>query len=254
MTAMGPTGEAGQEADFPNCRACGVWHSAAPHTCWACFRLNAPRPDVARCTVCTRALNNDGTCANRLCVDPDRQFDRIYAAGDLRGDVYRKVTRLKEPPPGEQTWGWAVVFGRVLVKLIDVNYRPTDVGLIVAAPGNPGRDPDQTRLLLSYASQQAGIDWLSATWPWDRAADPAIVRQRVVPSMRSSRSVSGRAHIARQLRDALHVAHPERVTGRVLVLDDVFTSGHTLNETARALRKAGATAVDGIVVARTPGW
>lgn len=254
MTSTGPTGEAGQPAAFPNCRACAVWNTAAPNVCWTCFRHNAPRPSVLRCGVCTRALDQQGQCANWLCRDPGRQFDRIYAAGDLRGDVYRKVMRLKEPGTDEQTWGWAVVFGRVLVKLIDTHYTPDEVGLVVASPGNPGRNPDQTRLLLSFARQLANIDWASHDWPWDHPNDPAIVRTREVPSMRSVRSIHGRTVNAQRLREALHIAHPERVQGRVLVIDDVFTSGHTLNEVSRVLRQAGATAVDGVVVARTPGW
>jgi predicted amidophosphoribosyltransferase len=38
---------------------------------------------------------------------------------------------------------------------------------------------------------------------------------------------------------------------RIAVVDDVLTTGATLNELARVLRKAGATEVRGWVVART---
>src|SRR3989304_4370192 len=42
---------------------------------------------------------------------------------------------------------------------------------------------------------------------------------------------------------------------RVLLLDDVFTTGATLDACARVLRKAGATRVVGLTVARVvPAW
>lgn len=58
----------------------------------------------------------------------------------------------------------------------------------------------------------------------------------------------------RNLRHAFlpHPVHGPRVAGRrVLLVDDVCTTGATLQRAAHALRKAGATGVDGLVFART---
>lgn len=56
---------------------------------------------------------------------------------------------------------------------------------------------------------------------------------------------------ARSVADCFAVALPERIRGRiVLLVDDVYTSGATLNECARIVRRAGACAVYGFVIAR----
>ena len=40
---------------------------------------------------------------------------------------------------------------------------------------------------------------------------------------------------------------------RILLIDDVFTTGSTVNECARVLKKAGAKSVDVFTIARV-GW
>ncbi len=53
------------------------------------------------------------------------------------------------------------------------------------------------------------------------------------------------------IRDAFGVRYPQRVRGKkVLLVDDVFTTGSTVEECARVLLKAGASRVDVLTLAR----
>ena len=65
-------------------------------------------------------------------------------------------------------------------------------------------------------------------------------------------TLSGKAR-RRNLKGAFKVLKPQAVSKKtVLLVDDVFTTGTTLNECARTLRKAGADRVTALTLARVP--
>lgn len=70
--------------------------------------------------------------------------------------------------------------------------------------------------------------------------------------MVQARTWKGCREIAQtELRDALKIPKPSRIKGkRVLVYDDAFMDGQTLNEVACRLRAEGATEVCGATLAR----
>ena len=93
---------------------------------------------------------------------------------------------------------------------------------------------------------QAG--WLAQAIAW-RIHKPyaplAVLRKRRTPSQNGLSSV-GRT---RNVEGAFAVA--QDVTGkRILLVDDVYTTGATLNACAKVLMKAGAASVDGVAMAR----
>jgi ComF family protein len=83
---------------------------------------------------------------------------------------------------------------------------------------------------------------------WQMSANPFVLRR-----CRSTPPQVGLDERARRrnVRGAFEVADRASVKGRaVLLVDDVFTTGATVNECAVTLRRAGARYVDVLVLAR----
>ncbi|WP_425965939.1 ComF family protein [Streptosporangium sp. DT93] len=80
---------------------------------------------------------------------------------------------------------------------------------------------------------------------------PLIEKTRATPRMRDTSSLMERQLAANELYAALHVPEPARVRGRrIMVYDDVFTAGSSLNAVAMRLRASGAAKVYGLTLAR----
>ncbi|RLB01170.1 MAG: ComF family protein [Deltaproteobacteria bacterium] len=61
----------------------------------------------------------------------------------------------------------------------------------------------------------------------------------------------GKKERRKNVKGAFEVHKPEKIRGKkILLVDDVYTTGNTLNECARVLKKAGAKKVTAITVAR----
>jgi predicted amidophosphoribosyltransferase len=97
-------------------------------------------------------------------------------------------------------------------------------------------------------------------WRW-RGFDPAeeiahaLAARTNVQVVDCLRRARGRRQVGRRRSDRL--ADPPRVwrerdcAGRVLLIDDVWTTGATLSACARALRKGGARRIVALTLART---
>lgn len=186
-------------------------------------------------------------CPNRWCGRADRGFSVVWAvaahSGTLRGAIVRYKYR------GQRAL--APAFARTVATYLSAH--PTwfeEFDVITAVPGyrGPGArrawDPVGT-VLAELAPLVAG------RW----AVEPGLVTKTAETPGMAGLGWTARQAVARgPLRRALAVPPSAGVDGSsVLVFDDVMTEGGTLHEVASALRRAGASDVAGLVLAR-PQW
>jgi ComF family protein len=206
-------GDAGQ----PWCAAC---FDALPWNLPACPGCAEPQPP--------------GMLAGRRCgrcLSQPPAFDRARVALRYQGEVVALVQRFKFHASPRA--------GSVLLALFASRLAAADrPDALVAVPLHPLR------------ARQRGFD--QADWLARRLA-PCLGLPRVVARRRrDTRSQRGldRAARAHNLRHGFEVTGP--LPPRVALLDDVMTTGATLDALARACRRAGAVEVDAWALARTP--
>jgi len=125
-------------------------------------------------------------------------------------------------------------------------WTPDDIELVIPVPLHSKR-------IRTRGFNQSLL--LLRNWP-KRAAVPGTFRISPELLKRSKATVPqtglGRKERMKNLRGAFTVPDPEQVKKRrILLVDDVYTTGATADACAGALRKAGAARVDVLTLART---
>jgi predicted amidophosphoribosyltransferase len=236
---------------FGESQHCPYNTSGTAELCYGCARRTMEPLGEVRCMVCDRPFSGgETTCQNPLCNRSERWFQSNYAIAMRSGQLERAINRYKY----QAKHGWALVFGRVLSGFLEEKpdtFRRFEI--ITASPtytGPGGRDFDHTRLALKQAAAEMS-PW--GQWPFDIKGEPIIVKTAATPAMQGHNHRERRAISEGELRDSLQVTRRQSIRNqRILVYDDVFTDGLTLNEVARALRVAGAVEVCGVTLCPQP--
>jgi predicted amidophosphoribosyltransferase len=238
-----------QVPGFGRCGLCLYNTSGPAELCFACARRTMEPLAPRRCLVCDRPYAaGESICGNPLCNRSDRWFQWNFAISMRTGTLKDVINRYKY----EGQWTWAYIFGRVVAGFLEEQaglFREFDV--ITASPtyvGPDGRGYDHTRMVLARAAAEVSPGSL---WPFDITGEALIVKTVPTPRMVGHTYRERRDIAEGPLRDALRVTRDVRGK-RLLVYDDVFTDGLTLNEVALALRRAGATEVCGVALCRQP--
>ncbi len=216
----------------PVCLVCGLGARPGLDCCAECEQ-ELPRL-AAQCARCGLELARDveqcGRCSQALPA-----FDACWPAYAYRGDIARLVPRFK--------FQRDLSAGRVLAQLLAC--RLAEAG---------AARPDLMVPVPLHRSRQIGRGFNQAAWlcrdlsrhigglPWAEL----LIRRRATRAQSDLPADRRRGNV----RGAFVLKHLPPGTAHVALVDDVMTTGSTLNECARVLKRGGVGRVDVWVVAR----
>ena len=230
----------------------------APPACLACDTL--VRENRFLCKSCETAIEEMGQNHCLCCAEP-------FSSSSLSPHLCSKC--LKKPPAFRKVWASLIYQGPTMDLLHGVKFGKNPRGLkvlisralpafsracrefapeeILPVPLSPwrrfGRGFNQSFLLAHYLLKAQG----------PKKSEKIPLRRWVRRSHTRAQSRQGREERMKSLNSAFSVPSPARVRGkRILIVDDVLTTGATAEALSVCLLKAGAKEVGVYVLARTP--
>lgn len=222
----------------PLCAVCNVPVSSSEYLCGACAD-KAPRIKPPFCSTCSEpfqgAITDAFSCAN--CAHRVLHFESAVATYRSRGVVrkvmhdfkYNKQIHLRHP-----------VADWLIETLDDPRLRGRRFNLVIPVPLHPAKKRErgfnQAELLAEILTQRAALPF-----------NNALERIRFT----TTQTAFDRAQRMENLHNAFRLRKKTNVRGlRVLLIDDVLTTGSTLSECARVLKACGALSVHAATAAR----
>ncbi len=204
--------------------ACSACQAAIPYL---------PRPGCLCCGAPFRSRQGgDRLC--QACLRQPPPFDRARAAAFYDGLVLEAIHRFKY----QRQLLYGKLLGEIMRQASDITAIVASADLLLPVPLHPRR-------LQWRGFNQALL--LAETFRGKPVTREVLCRARpTLPQV----GLSSQERLA-NVKGAFLVRQPHQVAGRnVVILDDVYTTGATVAECARVLRRAGAARIEIVTVAR----
>ena len=221
------------EVLFPGrCLQCGEWllldgDESIP-LCRACSE-DVRLPGGARCTRCgIELISERGTCLR--CRTADFSFDSNMSLFSYSGTPKRLLAALKFGGRSRLAAFFAEHAAAALKKI-----DPRGAVVIPAPPRKGRRSPDAVELVARSLEKLHGVSVLR-------------ILSRAGSVQQKSLDYEQRRENLRGMISLLPGSSPRALPAAAVVLDDVFTTGATLDACARALRDAGCRAVKALTL------
>lgn len=221
------------------CPGCGqVSDRPGRHLCWSCFsRIELHTRSLCERCGCFAEGHVEHAFVCGACRGTKPAFDRARSAGRFAGVLREQIHQFKY---GQALWLKPDLCD-LLHGCLTAHFTPEAIDAVVPVPLHPvrarERSYNQAALLARELARRIGR----------RYEGRALVRTHPT----ETQTLLDAAHRRKNVQGAFGVERPAWVRRRcVLLVDDVMTTGATLDECARVLKKAGARMVWAVTVGR----
>lgn len=212
------------------CPFCGKVHDKGP--CSDCLK-QLPWTKEPVCKKCGKPVGDEQTeycrdCQERI-ADGNCWYDRGRSLWTHRTPVSGSIYQFKF----KNRRVYAQYYAEIMKERLESQIRRWKIKVILPIPMDAGkkkkRGYNQAEILARELGKLTGIP-----------VETGLLRKRKTADAQKSLNRHGRAH---NLEGSFWVERKTRLQERVLLIDDIYTTGNTVNEAAKTLKKSGVRRV-----------